>query len=37
MTSGNKGDLNSNVGAFGLAVGIGLVGAYCAFKNKIFN
>ena len=33
----NSSELNSNVGTFGLALGIGIVGAFCAFKNKIFN
>ena len=33
----SKGEINSNVGTFGLAVGIGIVGAICAFKNKLFN
>lgn len=28
---------NQSLGTFGLAVGIGIVGAFCAFKKNFFN
>lgn len=33
----NQNNQEVGVGTFGLALGIGLVGAFVAFKNKIFN